>query len=98
MSRETREVRRISNQKGTITDKAGSSAKVRFSLIQTQDFIDGMPMLKSGEGSLVFESRSDAWSMTNTPDSKTLVGGGVRAEVLVISEDSFKTTGPIVDI
>ena len=98
MSRETREVRRISNQKGTITDKAGSTVKVRSSLSQTQDFIDGIPMLKSGEGSLEFETRGDAWNMTNTPESKTLRGGGIQAEVLVISEDSFETTGPIVDI
>jgi hypothetical protein len=98
MSRETREVRRVSNQQGTITDKAGSAVKVRFSLTQTQDFVDGIPTLRSGEGSLDFESRGDAWKMTSTPESKTLAGGGIKAEVLVISEVWFKTTGPIVDI
>jgi hypothetical protein len=98
MARETRVTRRINWQKGILKDKAGLVVKVQFNLIQTQDFLDGMPMLKRAEGSLEFESGSDAWNMTSMPESKTLVGGGIRAEVIVMSENSFKTTGPIVDI
>lgn len=98
MSRETKEVRRISNQKGTITDKAGLAVKVRFSLIQTQDFVDGIPTLRNAEGNLEFENRADAWKMTSAPESKTLKGGGIEAQVLVLSEHSFSVTGPIKDI
>ena len=98
MSRETREIRRINAQRGTITDKAGSVANVRFSLIQYQDFIDDLPMLKSAKGTVEFESRGEAWTMTAEPESKTLKGGGIEAQVLVLSEDSFSVTGPIRDI
>ena len=98
MSRETREIRRIYNQEGTLTNKAGSVAKVRFSLIQYQDFIDGIEILKHATGTLEFENRVGVWQMTTGPESKTLSGGGIEAQVLVLSEDSFSVTGPIKDI
>lgn len=98
MSRETREIRRIDDQEGTLTDKAGKTAKVRFSLVQTEDFIDEVAMLRSASGTLEFESRSEAWAMTESGENKTLKGGGIQAEVLVISIDSFRVTGAIKDI
>jgi hypothetical protein len=98
MSRETREIRRIHGAPGTITDKAGVVARVRFSLVQSQDFIDEIPMLKHASGTLQFENRADAWHMTSGPENKTLKGGGIEAQVLVLSEQKFSVTGPITDI
>ena len=98
MSRETREGRKILNKKGTVTDRAGKIAKVRFSLITTQDFIDGIPTLRSASGTLEFESMGDAWAMTESTESKTLRGGGIQAEVILLSAEKFVTTGAIKDI
>jgi hypothetical protein len=99
MGRETKEIRRIYNEEGTLTDEFGLTARVRFSLVQIQDFINDIPTQTgaNGNGSLEFENAHDAWNMTNSPEKKKLKGGGIEADVLVVSEDSFCVTGPIKD-
>jgi hypothetical protein len=36
--------------------------------------------------------------MTTSPETKTLKGGGIQAEVFVASEDSFSVFGEVKDI
>jgi hypothetical protein len=98
MGRETRVVREIDGGDGTLTDKAGVTVQVRFSLTQTQDFIDGIPAVRSAEGSLEFKNISDAWAMLRSPETKTLRGGGIQAEVIVETAESFEVIGSVEDI
>ena len=98
VSRETKAIRRINKQDGTLTDRAGIVANVCFSLMQTQDYVDGLPTLRSAQGTLEFEKTSEAWDMFHSPEKKTLKGGGIQAEVLVVSVDSFRVTGALNDI
>lgn len=98
MSYESKVVRRVAETDGLLTNKAGTTMKVRFSLVERQAYEDGVPMLRSAEGTLEFENRADGWAMVQSPENKTLTGGGIQAEVLLISTDSFGVTGEVKDI
>jgi hypothetical protein len=94
---ETRIIRQIDRAEGALTNKAGKTVPVRFSLTQTQAIIGGIPSLRSAQGTLEFASNADADLMFSSRHSQTLKGGGIEAEVFVISYRSFKVTGPIKD-
>ena len=96
--REPRVIRSIAGRSGTLTNKSGSATSVRFSLIETQHFVDGLPSQKTAEGTLEFMNVANASAMTTSPETKTLKGGGIRAEVFVTSEDSFSVSGEVKDI
>lgn len=96
--RESRAIRSMSGQYGTLTNKAGSATTVRFSLIETQHFIDGSPTQKTAEGTLEFTNVADARRMITTPETKTLKGGGIQAEVSIITEDSFSVIGEVKNL
>ncbi|MFZ1939226.1 MAG: hypothetical protein WAU67_09040 [Terracidiphilus sp.] len=83
---------------GTLTNKAGSAAQVRFSLIETQQFVDGFPTLKTAEGTLEFMNIAAAYRMLTAPETKTLKGGGIQAEVSITTEDSFSVIGEVKNI
>ena len=83
---------------GTLTNKAGSAAHVRFSLVITQHFANGFPAGKTAQGTLEFSNSADAHRMLTTPESKTLKGGGIQAEVSITSEDTFLVIGDVKDI
>lgn len=96
MEREKRLVREVGISKGTLTDSSGNQLRVTFNLNQWQDFIDGIPSLRSAGGWIQFKNRNDAFKST---DGKkwTLEGGGIRADVFVVSDDRFRVTGPVHD-
>ncbi len=96
--RGSRVVREIQNQRGTLTGTDGKAVEVRFSLVQWQDSVDGIPTLKHANGSIQFKSRGDSWSAVAEGSAKTLEGGGIRAQVIVVSSDSFTVTGPVTDL
>ncbi|MFZ2022021.1 MAG: hypothetical protein WCC31_21045 [Terracidiphilus sp.] len=83
---------------GTLTNKAGSDTTVRFSLIETQHFVDGLPTLRAAEGTLEFMDVAAAYGMLTTPENKTLHGGGIQAEVSLTSEDTFSVIGEVKNI
>ena len=98
MKWETKVLREIPETDGTLTDETGSTVEVRFTLTQTQDFIDGIPTLRSAHGTIEFRNTSEGWRMFNSSAKKTLKGGGIVAEVFVASLDTFRVAGPVNDI
>lgn len=95
--RERRVIRSISKTDGLLTDKSGASLEVRFSLTQWQNYIDDIPSLRSAAGSIEFKDTNQAWSAMNG-ELKTLTGGGIQANVYVVTINTFKVTGPVNDI
>jgi hypothetical protein len=65
--------------------------------VQYQDFADGIPSLRSAEGSIAFQTQMEGWKMLESPENKTMKGGGIEAEVLIVSMDAFKVTGPVTE-
>jgi len=98
MERETRVIREIDHAKGTVTDRAGQTVFVRFSLRQTQAIINGIPSLRSASGSLEFDDARDAESMFESAPTKTLRDAGIEVEVILDTMRSLIVTGPIKDI
>jgi hypothetical protein len=95
--RETKVVKRIPGASGKLIDKTGTSVKVRFSLIQHQDYVDGIPTLSSADGTIEFKDQHQAWAAMDG-ELRTLEGGGIQASVYIASMDTFKVTGPVNEI
>ena len=98
MKWETKVLREIAKTDGTLTDETGNTVEVRFTLTQTQDFVDGIPTLRSAHGTIEFRNMSEGWRMFNSSAKKTLKGGGIEAEVFIASLDSFRVAGPLNDV
>ena len=98
MKWETKVLREIAKTDGTLTVESGSTVEVRFTLTQTQDFIDGIPTLRSAFGTIEFKNMKEAWRIFNSSAKKTLRGGGIEAEVFIASLDSFRVAGPLNEI
>jgi hypothetical protein len=47
---------------------------------------------------IAFKTQMEGWKMLESPESKTLRGGGIEAQVLIVSMDSFKVTGQVNDL
>jgi hypothetical protein len=48
---------------GTVSDDRGMVLNVKFGRTQFQDFVDKIPTLRSGSGSIQFEDEKKAWSL-----------------------------------
>ena len=91
-----RVVRRILNQKGTLSDGKSPEIFVEFSLTEYQNYIRGsIPSLKSGDGVIGFPDTAKAFYFFNQGEACTLRGGGIEAQILVTRLDRFEVTGPI---
>lgn len=91
-------IKTISNKAGTLSD-GQNVAKVRFSMTQWQDFIDGtIPGMKSAEGTIQFEDTGKVFYFFNSGGDALLRGGGIEARVLILSLDTFSVTGPVTDV
>jgi hypothetical protein len=90
-----RVIKTISNQAGTLTE-GQNIAKVRFSLTQRQNLIDGqVPSMTSASGNIQFET-GEAFSFFIK--TALLRGGGIEANIILMSRDRFDVTGPVKDI
>ena len=94
---ETRVARKIPTTKGELIDKSGASVKVRFSLTQYQKYVEGIPTLRSADGTLQFKDQNEAWTAMDG-ELRTLKGGGIQANVYVDTVGSFRVTGPVNEI
>jgi hypothetical protein len=93
-----RVIRRISNRAGTLIG-GQNVAKIRFDLTQWQDFIHNqIPGLKSASGNIQFEKTGEAFSFFNSGGSGLLRGGGIEAQIMLVSLDKFDVTGPVKDL
>ncbi len=94
MKRESRVVHEFRNQKGTLTSSNGKSVKVRFDLFVRQDSIDGMNGLKEADGTVESESGEDLGIMTDG-STRTLQGGGIKAEIRTVGGGRFTVDGAV---
>lgn len=95
MKRETRVIKRFTDEVGTLSEGDVLPARVRFSLTVTRDFIDGIPGMMDGFGTIQFIDPRRAGEFFSSRGSATLKNENVQAEILVIALGEFKTTGSI---
>ncbi len=96
MRREIRTIKRFSNETGTLSESNIAPAQVRFSLTVTREFLDGLPMLMDGSGTIQFIDQRRAMEFFSSHGSATLKSANVQAEILVTTPDEFVTTGPVI--
>ena len=92
-----RTLRTVANQAGTISDCLDLKVKVRFDLIETQDFVDGVPDLEFSYGNLRFTDELDPQisSLIRSHTRLTLQGGGIQATIRLNGPGAFTVTSPI---
>ena len=78
---------------GTLTDKWGRTVPVKFSLTQWQPFMDEIPDVPCADGELEFLNVADAFDLRDVAEGVTLEGGGIQAEVALLSMRAFRVVG-----
>jgi hypothetical protein len=100
MLREMKTIRLISNQVGTISDCVHTSFKVHFDLVETRDFVDGVPDLEFGFGNLRFgdEAKSRISSLASFRAPLVLSGGGIQTTILLNGPNAFTVMSVVKEI
>ena len=78
---------------GTLTDKQGRSVPVTFSLAEWHFYVGEIPALRTADGELEFLHLADAFDMRDVDEGVTLEGGGIRAEISMLSLRAFSVVG-----
>jgi hypothetical protein len=63
---------------------------VKFSLTQWQPFMDEIPDVPCADGELEFLNVADAFDLRDVAEGVTLEGGGIQAEVALLSLRAFR--------
>jgi hypothetical protein len=98
---EMKTTRRIENQEGTISDPFGLNIPVCFDLIETQDFIEGVPVRNFTYGNLRLEKERGATISSLVVYQARLLmltGGGIQAAVRFFGPDAFAVLSEIKEI
>lgn len=95
MSKETRIIRSISNEPGTLTPDSGAPAQVWFNLVVTQEFIDGTPGFREGSGTIQFIDPRLAEEFFLSSHHAALRSESVQVRIMLITIERFLTVGPI---
>ena len=100
MLREMKTIRRISNEAGTISVGAHTNVKVNFDLVETQDFVDGVPDLQFSFGNLRFEDETNPQisSLVRFGAPLGLSGGGIQTTSLLNGPNAFTVVSGIKEI
>ncbi len=95
---ETRTNLQIIDQAGTISWPGGSSIDVTFSLIELQDFTNGVPGRTYSYGNLRFRDdlESSVVLLFLSRTRLTLTGGGIQTAVCLYGLNSFTVMGYIL--
>jgi hypothetical protein len=96
MNTVTKIIRQIPWGQGVLMDQFGCTAEIRFTLTETQDFVGEVPGSRRASGALKFDDIEKGRSMYQELDNKTLIGGGIHAEVRVLTTESFTVTGSVM--
>ena len=96
MNTATKIIRQIPWGQGVLMDQFGCTAEIRFNLTETQDFVDEVPGVRRAFGTLKFDDTEKGRSMYQELENKTLIGGGIHAEVCVVTTESFTVTGSVM--
>jgi hypothetical protein len=93
-------IRVIENEAGIISDCARTKVKVYFDLVETQDFIDGVPDLEFSFGNLRFEDESNhkISSLAQFRAPVVLSGGGIQTTILLNGPNAFTVMSVIKEI
>jgi hypothetical protein len=77
-------------REGLLIDESGETAEIRFDLTETQEFIINIIGTRKAFGPLKFDEAEKGWNMYVASGNKTLIGGGIHAEIIVVSMESFR--------
>lgn len=80
---------RLPKTGGTLTDKGGRSVPVTFGLAQWRFYVGEIPALRTADGELEFLHLADAFDLRDVEEGVTLEGGGIRAEISMLSLRTF---------
>jgi hypothetical protein len=100
MHREMRTIKVISNKEGTISDCAHTDVKVHFDLVETRDFVDGVPDLEFSFGNLRFaaDANPKISSLAQFRAPVVLAGGGIETTILLNGPNAFTVISVIKEI
>jgi hypothetical protein len=100
MPRVMRTTKVIANEAGTISDSVHTKVKVHFDLIETQDFVDGVPDLEFCFGNLRFgdEVKPRISSLARFGAPLVLAGGGIQTTILLNGPNAFTVMSVIKEI
>jgi hypothetical protein len=90
----------ISNEAGTISDCVRTEVKIHFDLVETQDFVDGVPDLEFSFGNLRFgdEATPEISSLAQFRAPLVLSGGGIQTTILLNGPNAFTVMSVIKEI
>lgn len=100
MSREMRTKKVIANEAGTLSDRVHMNVKTYFDLVETQDFIDGVPDLEYSYGDLRCgeEARPRLSTLALSRKPLILAGGGIQTTILMSGPNAFTVMSVIREI
>jgi hypothetical protein len=100
MHREMKTIRTIANEPGTISNSAHTSVGVYFDLVETRDFVDGIPDLEFSFGNLRFPEEADPRIFTLAQFRAPLVlsGGGIETTILLNGPNAFTVMSAVKEI
>jgi hypothetical protein len=95
-----RTIKVISNEEGTISDCVHTSVKVQFDLVETQDFVDGVPDAEFSFGNLRFsdEANPKLSFLAQFRAPVVLAGGGIETTILLNGPNAFTVMSVIKEI
>ena len=97
MTRKMATKRVMINEPGTLSDRLETKIRVHFDLIETQDFVDGVPDLEFSFGNLRFGDEATlsvlSHSFSRTP--LVLEGGGICTTILLSGPNAFTVMGVV---
>jgi hypothetical protein len=90
----------ISNEEGTISNCVDTRVRVHFDLVETQDFVDGVPDLEFSFGNLRFadEANPQVASLARFRAPLVLSGGGIETTILLNGPNAFTVISVVKEI
>jgi hypothetical protein len=92
----TRSSESFHGEEGFLIEQSGETAEIRFDLKETQEFINNIPGIRKAYGSLRFDEVEKGCNMYVASENKTLIGGGIHAEIIVALMESFRVIDGLV--
>ncbi len=89
LSIEKRIMGQVPKTRGTLTDTGGRTVPVNFSLPEWRRSVDGILGSRSEEGEMEFLNIADAFDLRDVDKGLTLRGGGIHAQVSMLSLRTF---------
>ena len=97
MGQETKIVRSIRDAAGTISYLRSAVLPVHFDLLETQEFLNGLPVFSLSLGNLRYDAKSERIFSAFVSSHARLIleGGGIQATVYLHKANEFTVMGTI---